>query len=43
MIKIIGHFKDHVVTRKFDCVLDAIDFRDSLDAHYVSKVEWIRL
>ncbi len=41
MIEIIGYFKDRVVSRKFTCVLDAIDFRDSLDAQY-ARVEWIR-
>jgi hypothetical protein len=25
--------------RKFDCVLDAIEYRDYLDAHYI-KVVW---
>ena len=25
--------------RKFDCVLDAIEYRDYLDAHYI-HVEW---
>jgi len=25
--------------RKFDCVLDAIEYRDHLDAHYI-RVEW---
>lgn len=25
--------------KRFDCVLDAIDYRDHLDAHYV-KVTW---
>ena len=30
MITIIGHFKDHTVCRKFDCLFDAIDYRDNL-------------
>ena len=42
MIQITGHFKDHTVKRVFDNALDAIDFRDYLDAHY-AKVEWIQL
>lgn len=25
--------------RKFDCVLDALEYRDHLDAHYI-KVVW---
>lgn len=25
--------------RKFNCVLDAIEYRDYLDAHYI-RVEW---
>ena len=42
MIEIIGHFTDRTVRRVFDNVLDAIDYRDTLDAHY-AKVEWKRL
>tara|TARA_B100000925_G_scaffold85656_1_gene61351 strand:+ start:473 stop:601 length:129 start_codon:yes stop_codon:yes gene_type:complete len=42
MIKIIGYFKDKTVSQVFDNALDAIDYRDSLDAHY-AKVEWINL
>jgi hypothetical protein len=42
MIEIIGYFKDRTVRRVFDNVLDAIDYRDMLDAHY-AKVEWIEL
>jgi hypothetical protein len=42
MIEIIGHFTDRTVRRVFDNVLDAIDYRDTLDAHY-AKVEWNRL
>ena len=42
MIEIVGYFKDRIVSRKFDNVLDAIDFRDDLDAQYV-RVEWIQL
>jgi len=42
LIKVVGYFKDRVVSRKFDNVLDAIDYRDELDAHY-ARVEWIKL
>lgn len=42
MIQIIGYFKDKTVSQVFDDVLDAIDYRDMLDANYV-KVEWIEL
>tara|TARA_B100000927_G_scaffold268319_1_gene243009 strand:- start:417 stop:548 length:132 start_codon:yes stop_codon:yes gene_type:complete len=43
MIKIIGYFRDKVVSRIFDNEFDAIDYRDTLDAHYVSRIEWIQL
>jgi hypothetical protein len=39
MIEIIGYFSDSTVRRVFNCVLDAIEYRDELDAQYV-KVEW---
>lgn len=42
MIQIIGYFKDYTVKRMFDNALDAMDYRDQLDAHY-AKVEWIQL
>lgn len=42
MIKVVGYFKDKTVSQVFDNALDAIDYRDMLDAHY-AKVEWIRL
>ena len=42
MIKVLGYFKDRKVSQVFDDVLDAIDYRDMLDAYY-AKVEWIRL
>lgn len=42
MIEIIGYLKDRTVRRVFDNVLDAIDFRDDLDAQY-ARVEWIKL
>ena len=41
MIKVVGYFKDRTVSQVFDDVLDAIDYRDYLDAHY-AKVEWIK-
>ena len=42
MIKVVGYFKDRIVSRKFDNVFDAIDYRDDLDAQY-ARVEWIKL
>jgi len=42
MIEVIGIFKDRTVTQLFDNVLDAMDFRDELDAHY-AKVIWKNL
>lgn len=39
MIEIIGYFSDTTVRRVFDCVLDAIEYRDYLDAQYAT-VEW---
>jgi len=42
MIEIIGYFPDSTVRRVFNCVLDAIEYRDDLDAQYV-KVDWITL
>ena len=42
MIKIIGYFKDRIVSRVFDNEWDAMDYRDTLDAHY-AKVEWVYL
>lgn len=42
MIKVVGYFKDRSVIQIFDNVLDAMDFRDELDAHY-AKVIWENL
>ena len=42
MIKVVGYFKDQTVFQVFDDVLDAIDYRDALDAQY-AHVEWINL
>lgn len=42
MIKVVGYFRDRTVSQVFDDVLDAIDYRDMLDANY-AKVEWIQL
>ncbi len=39
MIEIIGYFPGSIVRRVFDCVFDAIEYRDNLDAQYV-KVDW---
>tara|TARA_B100000963_G_scaffold360220_1_gene390317 strand:+ start:8179 stop:8310 length:132 start_codon:yes stop_codon:yes gene_type:complete len=43
MIKIVGYFRDRVVSRIFDNEWDAMDYRDMLDAHYVGKIDWIQL
>jgi len=42
MIRIIGYFNNKTVSQVFDNVLDAIDYKDMLDAHY-AKVKWIKL
>jgi len=39
VIEITGIFLDRVEKRVFNNVLDAIEFRDILDAHY-AKVIW---
>jgi|SaaInlStandDraft_1057018.scaffolds.fasta_scaffold690530_2 hypothetical protein len=39
MITITGLFPDRIEERVFDNVLDAMDFRNHLDAHY-AKVFW---
>ena len=38
MYKVTGYFKDNKVTRSFVDVYDAIDFRDTIDAHYPLRV-----
>jgi hypothetical protein len=42
MIEIIGIFKDRSVRQVFNNVLDAIEFRDDLDAQY-ARVIWKNL
>ena len=42
MIKVVGYFKNKTVSQVFNNVLDAIEFRDDLDAQY-ARVEWINL
>jgi hypothetical protein len=42
MIEIIGIFKDRSVRQVFYNVLDAIEFRDDLDAQY-ARVIWKNL
>ena len=42
MIEIIGIFKDRSVRQVFNNVLDAIEFRDDLDAQY-ARVIWKKL
>jgi len=38
MYKVTAYFKDHKVTEKFHNLYDAIDFRDTADAHYPKNV-----
>ena len=42
MIEITGIFLNRVEKRVFDNALDAMDFRNHLDAHY-AKVIWTQL
>lgn len=42
MIEIIGIFKDRSVRQVFNDVLDAMEFRDDLDAQY-ARVIWKKL
>lgn len=35
MYIITGNIKGKLVTRTFDSVLDAMEYRDELDAHYI--------
>jgi len=38
MYRITGYFKNHVVVRYYTDKYDAIDFKDTIDAHYPLKV-----
>ena len=38
MFRVTGYFKEHKVVRNFVDLYDAIDFKDSVDAHYPLKV-----
>jgi len=38
MYRIKGYFKDHTITRVFEDLYDAIDYRDVVDANYPLKV-----
>jgi hypothetical protein len=38
VFRVTGYFKEHKVVRNFVDLYDAIDFRDSVDAHYPLKV-----
>jgi len=40
MYKVTAYFKTHKVTQKFYDLYDAIDWRDSADAHYPKKVKF---
>ena len=35
MYIITGTINGKTISRTFDCVLDAIEYRDDLDAHYI--------
>ena len=35
MYVIIGTINGKTISRTFDCVLDAMEYRDDLDAHYI--------
>ena len=38
MYRVTAFFKTHKVSKLFDDMYDAIDFKDSADAHYPIKV-----
>src|SRR5210317_871571 len=38
MIRVTGYWRDTKIVKYFNCVYDAIDFRDVVDAHYPLKV-----
>lgn len=38
MYKVTAYFKNHKITEKFYNLYDAIEFRDTVDAHYPNKV-----
>ena len=38
MYRVTAYFKDHKITQKFYDLYDAIEFKDSADAHYADKV-----
>lgn len=38
MYKVTAYFKDRKITEKFHNLYDAIDFKDTADAHYPTKV-----
>jgi len=40
MIEVVGVFRTHRVKKRFDCVYDAAEFRENLDAHYPLKILW---
>ena len=43
MYRVTAYFRDHKVTEMFTNVYDAIDFRDSADAHYPKRVTFERV
>ena len=38
MYKVTAYFKDNKITKEFYDILDAIEYRDDVDAHYPTKV-----
>ena len=40
MYKVTAYFRDHKVSQKFYDMYDAIDWRDSADAHYPKDVKF---
>tara|TARA_B100002019_G_scaffold59522_2_gene51040 strand:- start:9223 stop:9720 length:498 start_codon:yes stop_codon:yes gene_type:complete len=43
MYKVTAYFKDHKITKSFYDMYDAIDFKDNVDAHYPSKINFERV
>ena len=43
MIVVTGIIDDKRYEKTFKCVLDAMDYRDHLDAHYARKVNLVQI
>jgi len=41
MIVVMGIIDNKRYEKAFDCIFDALEYRDYLDAHYAKKVEFI--